>query len=598
MTHPGVSVIICVRNGAQTLQRQLDALAGQVDAPPFEVVIVDNGSTDETAAIAYEWIRAGTGSAADAFVVDASEQPGICFARNVGAASSSADVLAYCDSDDVVGPHWVAAAAASIAAGAAAVTGSIFELTPSGSVGRVLFNGVDALPPDAGANEAVPFFRGCSFAITRATFDRVGGFDAGLPPYGSDDTEIGVRLAAAGIAIGFNEDMAVAYQLTRGWRNRTIRRYRAGISHAVQWSRHPDYYPKPPTRIRRFGSMLIEPMRCVVQGRGRIPTRVLAALESAAFRLGTIRGGSRRYAQRYGRPRMADRELDQRPARRLPPAPDLALIAPVRHPLNSTDYSAVEKALRHSVEAWLKQTNPNIVVIVVASQRPTLPDDPRITVVTVDFPPPSAERTARTGNAAVLRDKGSKNAIGLGVAKRLGAQHIMFADADDFVSRGLASLCARHPEHPGWTITDGWRYNRARRTIRAHRGDFHLQCGTSHIVRNDLLPDSGLGVDASQTQLYEAYGDKLERWMGSHMFIHDDLPLTALPFAGALYQVGTSNSQSGNALSGQGRPISRNLATEFGVHATSRTPWGLARAVLPSRRAIAERIRRIVPRRR
>ncbi|MFP1601404.1 hypothetical protein ACLD0U_01815 [Microbacterium sp. 2216-1] len=345
-----------------------------------------------------------------------------------------------------------------------------------------------------------------------------------------------------------------------------------------------------------MASAFWQPLLCVVRGQGRLSTRVLAGGESAAFHLGTVRGGSPSSVRRYGNPQPADRELDRRSARRLPPSPSLALITPVRHPLNSVDYGAVEQTLRESVDAWLKQTDPNIIVIVVASEHPPLPDDPRITVVTVDFPPPSAERTARTGDAAVLRDKGCKNAIGLSVAKHFGARHIMFADADDFVSRKLAAHCAAHPDHPGWTITAGWRYSRARRTIRAHRGDFHLQCGTSHIVRSDLLPDSGLSVDASQTQLYEAYGDKLERWMGSHMFLHDDLPLTSLPFAGALYQVGTSNSQSGNALGGQGRPISQAVAAEFGVRATSHTPWGLAQSLFPSRRAIAERVRRVMRR--
>lgn len=273
-------------------------------------------------------------------------------------------------------------------------------------------------------------------------------------------------------------------------------------------------------------------------------------------------------------------------------APALAFVTPVRHPLNSNDYGRVESLLRRSVSSWLGQTEPRIAVVVVANRLADLPDDPRIHQVTVDFPPPSTVAAARTGIPAVLRDKGTKNAIGLARARELGAGHVMFADADDFVSNRIAALTASLPTASGWTVTDGWRVNIDRRTVRPHRGDFHLQCGTSHIVRTDLLPPTSGGVGATQDELYAEQGELLERHLGSHMHLHEDLPLAPLPFPGALYQVGTGESHSGNALGGWGRPVSPRMAGEFGVPRTSMTPTGLARAVLPSSRAVRERMLR------
>jgi glycosyltransferase involved in cell wall biosynthesis len=590
---PQVSVIICVRNGATTLRTQLESLGRQIDAPPFEVVIVDNGSADATAAVAYAWIDDGIGTAADAYIVDASDRPGLAFARNVGAASSRSDVLAYCDADDAVGEGWVKAAS-SVAGGPWQVlTGPIRELRQDGTPGVVLMHGIDHVRQDAGAATSLPFFRGCNFALTRAAFEAMGGFDAGFPPYGADDSEAGVRLADAGIEIGFHEDMVVAYRQAKGWRQRLQRQYRAGAGQAVQWARHPEFYRRRPSSAVLVRSVVGSPLRVLFQGGSRLRTRVLRAAEECALWIGAVSGTRMLRAGRYANAEYYDATRDRRKRRIERSAPQLALVTPVRHPHNSQNYDEVEKALRASVTAWLRQTDPDVVVIVVANRKPDLPDDPRITMLTVDFPPPSAARTSRTGNAAVLRDKGSKNAVGLAVAHQLGAQYIMFADADDFISRRLTAFVRAHSGQPGWTVTDGWRLSVQRRAIRRHRADFHLQCGTSHIIRSDLLPSTTLSADATQDELYAEYGPLLERWFGSHMYLHEDLPLEPLPFPGALYQVGTVNSQSGNALGGQGWPVTRLIADEFGVLATSLTPRGLARAMLPTRRAIAERLRRV-----
>lgn len=270
----------------------------------------------------------------------------------------------------------------------------------------------------------------------------------------------------------------------------------------------------------------------------------------------------------------------------------LAFVTSLRHPLNSHDYRRVESLLDESLSSWLNQLSHDLVVVVVGNRQPPLPTDPRIHFVGVGFEPPTGEASARTSLAAVLRDKGTKLAVGLARARELGASHIMFVDADDFVSRRIAGFVANHVSDPGWTIVDGWRVNIERRAVRAHRGDFDRNCGSSHIVRADLYPNPGLPIDATQRQLYDGYGDKLERWIGSHMNIRQELGLPALPFPGALYRVSSGESHSGNSLGGFGRPISRRLADEFAVPSASRSPLAIARAVLPSSRALIERLPR------
>lgn len=270
----------------------------------------------------------------------------------------------------------------------------------------------------------------------------------------------------------------------------------------------------------------------------------------------------------------------------------LGFVTSVRHPINSSDYSRVEELLRTTLASWSRQDHPGWLGVVVGNRQPSVELPRGVEFLQVDFEPPSQLRGPRTGIPAVLKDKGTKLAVGLDVARTRGATHIMFVDADDFISRRLASYVAAHKDEPGWTITHGWRYNSKRRALREHAGDFHLQCGSSHLVRADLYPRPELPARPTQSDLYAGYGDKLERWIGSHMHIHDDLTLAELPFHGAIYQVGTTETHSGNGMGGWGRPVPASVAEEFGVESTGRLPWRVARAVLPSPSAIKNRLLR------
>lgn len=265
----------------------------------------------------------------------------------------------------------------------------------------------------------------------------------------------------------------------------------------------------------------------------------------------------------------------------------LGFVTSVRHPDNSHDYAAVEALLGDTLRSWSRQDSDQWVGVIVANREPSFALPAQVRFVEVDFPPPSPVKGPRTGIPAVLRDKGTKLAVGLGVARSLGVSHVMFADADDFVSRRLASQVASDPDAPGWTVTHGWRYNAERSSVRKHDGDFHLQCGTSHIVRADLYPAPDLPGSPTQEELYDGYGDRLERWIGSHMHVHEDLPLAPLPFPGALYRVGHGEAHSGNSMGGLGRPVGRVVAAEFGVPRTGLL--AAPRAVLPSTLALRAR---------
>ena len=106
---PEVSVIICALNAALTLPRQLKALENQETELPYEVILVDNGSEDDTRAVMEAWAQEPREDKFTVKVVDASATPGIPAARNAGARAASGRVLAFCDADDEVSPQWVQA---------------------------------------------------------------------------------------------------------------------------------------------------------------------------------------------------------------------------------------------------------------------------------------------------------------------------------------------------------------------------------------------------------------------------------------------------------------------------------------------------------
>src|SRR5437773_2427376 len=104
---PAVSVIVPARDGAHLIGPLLDALAAQEDAPECELLVVDNGSRDETAAIAER-------SPVCTRVVRRRRGEGPGPARDAGVAAARARLLAFTDTDCRPTPGWLAAGAEAL----------------------------------------------------------------------------------------------------------------------------------------------------------------------------------------------------------------------------------------------------------------------------------------------------------------------------------------------------------------------------------------------------------------------------------------------------------------------------------------------------
>jgi glycosyltransferase involved in cell wall biosynthesis len=100
-----LSVVIPCLNAAGTIGVQLDALANQQWEKPWEIIVADNGSTDDSRTIAESY----RDRLPNLRIVDASARRGQPYALNCGAAAAAGEALAFCDADDEIAPGWVAA---------------------------------------------------------------------------------------------------------------------------------------------------------------------------------------------------------------------------------------------------------------------------------------------------------------------------------------------------------------------------------------------------------------------------------------------------------------------------------------------------------
>jgi glycosyltransferase involved in cell wall biosynthesis len=197
--YPKVSVIVCSYNGAKTLDRCLESLK-RLEYPNYEVILVDDGSKDNTQEIAarHPWI-----------INVRQENSGLSAARNVGAQRATGEVLAYTDSDCMADPEWLYFMVGTLLSGNYAGVGGPNISPPAenwiqacvaaapGGPNLVLLTDLVA--------EHIP---GCNMAFYKWAFEKVGGFD---PEYrkAGDDVDFCWRLQQKGQIIGFSPSAIV-----------------------------------------------------------------------------------------------------------------------------------------------------------------------------------------------------------------------------------------------------------------------------------------------------------------------------------------------------------------------------------------------------
>ena len=295
LTSPEATVVLCVRDGERTLARQLAALRAQDYDDAWEVVLVDNGSTDGT----HELIR-GSAAGLPRCRVLVEPRVGLNFARNRAIGASRAAKVALCDADDEVSPQWLRRMVGTL--DRFDVVGGALEIDRLNEprVRHRSHNQTDELPRSLGR----PYAVGANLAFRREVWEAIGGFDARFSG-GCDETDFCLRASGCRLhdrirsgrgralpaACGPEWDRAPALRLRarRGAAAREARRSRVRRRPAPQPLAHSRLRdPRPCGRVtgddresRRAAA--VRRARCVPRRPLRRAVRAIGAPDEAAL---------------------------------------------------------------------------------------------------------------------------------------------------------------------------------------------------------------------------------------------------------------------------------------------------------------------------
>ena len=272
------SVVIPARNAAHTITRQLEALCAQDTDAEFEVIVVDNGSTDATVDVVSRFATQHSGVR----LVKGPGRPNRSAARNVGARNAKGAILAFCDADDVVSRGWLQALLNGLER-ADIVTGGLVRASAERPVAS------SQSQPYRPTFRGLPCLASGNCAVRRHLYFEVGGFSETMMH--RVDTELTCRLYLRGIPVVFEPAATVTYtRRTTVWREvrqhfawavagvKLQRMYGASVPFSYSWR----------NSIKRW--LLLVPIltRALVHRSSTVPSALTAAMLAGQL-VGSIR---------------------------------------------------------------------------------------------------------------------------------------------------------------------------------------------------------------------------------------------------------------------------------------------------------------------
>jgi GT2 family glycosyltransferase len=243
-----LSVILPSHNGAQTIGVQLEALSRQQWSGEWELVVVDNGSTDSTRAI----VESYRDRLPSLQVVDAPEKSGISYALNRGIAEARGTTIVLCNDDDEVAPGWLAAMGEALRQDEL-VAGRLEHAR----LNKPWMIDVRGQPqnerlPEWGFLPYLPFAFGTTIGVRRSLHDAIGGFDENITP-AAEDMDYCWRLQLAGAEIRFVHDAVTHYRMRDDVRGLFRQAYNYGVGNVRVYKKHRGLGLAPAPRPWRRG---------------------------------------------------------------------------------------------------------------------------------------------------------------------------------------------------------------------------------------------------------------------------------------------------------------------------------------------------------
>jgi O-antigen biosynthesis protein len=229
--YPFVSVVVCTYNGSATLYECCEGLRN-LNYPNYEVIVVNDGSTDGSGAIAEEF----------GFKVITIENGGLSNARNVGWKAAAGEIVAYIDDDAFPDPDWLDYLVHTYrTSDVAAVGGTNIAPHGRGMIAEVVDNSPGG-PTHVLINDRIAeHIPGCNMSIRRECLEAIGGFDTQFRIAG-DDVDMCWRIQEHGWKIGFNSAAMVWHHRRNSIRRYLKQQYNYGKAEAMLEEKWPEKY--------------------------------------------------------------------------------------------------------------------------------------------------------------------------------------------------------------------------------------------------------------------------------------------------------------------------------------------------------------------
>ena len=206
---PIISVIIPVHNGEKCLQNLFDSLRAQ-SLSGYEVIMIDDNSTDNSAAMGSKYAR----------VISTSKNVGPAAARNIGISQARGEIIAFTDSDCVLPTNWLQniyqnfkeknlqVIAGNVKIPKSNILGDSISALGFPGGGSVGFDKIWRVDEDGTTDHITS----CNFAASREVLQKHGAFDESFPLPGCEDPELSYRFSKLGVDIKYCHDVIVFHE--------------------------------------------------------------------------------------------------------------------------------------------------------------------------------------------------------------------------------------------------------------------------------------------------------------------------------------------------------------------------------------------------
>ena len=249
---PAITIIVTTYNYGRFLAEAIESALAQTH-PPLEVIVVDDGSTDDSVAIAARYpIR-----------LIHQENSGVACARNRGARAAKGELLVFLDADDVLEPTYLARCCEALARAPSHVAYAYTQMRLFGTE-----EGVFTSYPFTAEKLRIGNYVPVSALVRRACFDAVGGFDPSWS-LGYEDYELWVRLLDAGWHGVFVEAPLLRYRRHARSRNTLAPEALRRLEWRLRWSYPRMFWRELRREPREAIEALLDDVARRLRARGR-----------------------------------------------------------------------------------------------------------------------------------------------------------------------------------------------------------------------------------------------------------------------------------------------------------------------------------------